>query len=345
MLIRFFFACRAVVLVVAAMLSASVGAESKGTHQQQKSMLTLVELNCENLFDTRHDSLKNDYEFLPDGAYHWNRSRYWKKLDAIGREIIGCGENDDGWMLPDLVALVEVENDTVLTDLTRRSLLRSARYEYVMTDSPDERGVDVALLYSPFSFSLISSSSFRIDPPRGLRPTRDILYAVGRIITGDTLHIFVLHAPSRAQGEAPTQRYRMRVAERVIVAVDSIKASDEDAKIIVTGDFNDYVKNRTLRYLADNGLHSVSENAQGRNGARGTYCYHGDWSSLDHILASPAMYRRVEECFIYDAPYLLTDDEQYGGRKPARTFLGPRYLGGTSDHLPLVARFSIGKEQ
>ena len=124
-----------------------------------------------------------------------------------------------------------------------------------------------------------------------------------------------------------------------------MRTTDEDAKIIVAGDFNDYVKNQPLRYLADNGLHSVSENAQGRNGARGTYCYHGDWSSLDHILASPAMYRRVEECFIYDAPYLLTDDEQYGGRKPARTFLGPRYLGGTSDHLPLVARFSIGKEQ
>ena len=345
MLIRFPFACRAVVFVLSAMLSASDSAEGERTRQQQKTLLTLVELNCENLFDTRHDSLKNDYDFLPDGANHWTRSRYWKKLDAIGREIIGCGDVDDGWMLLDLVALVEVENDTVLTDLTRRSLLRSARYEYVVTDSPDERGIDVALLYSPFSFSLISSCSFRIEPPRGLRPTRDILYVAGRIITGDTLHIFVLHAPSRAQGEAPTQRYRMRVAERVIAAVDSIKASDEDAKIIVAGDFNDYVKNQPLRYLADNGLRSVSENAQGRNGARGTYCYHGDWSSLDHIFASPAMHRRVEECFIYDAPYLLAADEQYGGRKPARTFLGPRYIGGTSDHLPLVARFCIDKEQ
>ena len=128
------------------------------------SLFTFVELNCENLFDCRHDSLKNDTEFLPDGAYHWTRTRYWQKLDRIGQAILSCGVKEQTWQLPDMVALCEVENDSVLHDLTRRSLLRNARYDYVMTNSPDERGIDVALMYSPYSFRLIGSHSVRVKP-------------------------------------------------------------------------------------------------------------------------------------------------------------------------------------
>ena len=123
------------------------------------SLFTLVELNCENLFDCQHDSLKQDYEFLPTSDHHWTRTRYWRKLNRIGQEIIACGEMDSTWMLPDLVALCEVENDTVMRDLTKRSLLRKARYEYLMTHSPDVRGIDVALLYSPFSFRPIHQNA------------------------------------------------------------------------------------------------------------------------------------------------------------------------------------------
>ena len=119
---------------------------------EAQTRLTIVELNTENLFDTRHDTLKNDYEFLPDSPRHWTRTKYWQKLNRIGQTIIACGEDSSGWTLPDIVGLCEVENDSVLFDLTRRSLLRKARYEYVMTASNDARGIDVALLYSPFSF-------------------------------------------------------------------------------------------------------------------------------------------------------------------------------------------------
>ena len=112
------------------------------------SLFTFVELNCENLFDCRHDSLKNDTEFLPEGSYRWTPTRYWQKLNRVGQTIISCGEpqiseqpngdsNPQSWQLPDLVALCEVENDSVIHDLTKRSLLRNARYEYVMTNSPD----------------------------------------------------------------------------------------------------------------------------------------------------------------------------------------------------------------
>jgi len=118
----------------------------------QAQQLTLVELNCENLFDCRHDSLKQDTEWLPASVRKWTPARYWSKLNRIGQEIIASTADSVTHQLPDLVALVEVENDSVLRDLTRRSLLRHAGYEYLMTESPDLRGIDVALLYQPFAF-------------------------------------------------------------------------------------------------------------------------------------------------------------------------------------------------
>jgi len=202
------------------------------------SMFTMVELNCENLFDYRHDSLKNDYEYLPGATRHWNQGRYWTKLNNIGRTIIACGRQENGWQVPDLVALCEVENDSVIRDLTRRSLLRKAGYEYIVTQSGDERGIDVALLYSPFSFRLISHTALRIPPEGRQHPTRDVLYACGQVHGGDTLHVLAVHAPSRASGAAQTNAYRVRVAQRVAEAVDSIRAAQQHPLIIVAGDFN-----------------------------------------------------------------------------------------------------------
>lgn len=303
------------------------------------SLFTLVELNCENLFDTRHDTLHADQEFLPDGAYHWTPSRYWRKLNRIGQTIVACGGEGEAWALPDLVALCEVENDSVLRDLTRRSLLRTARYEYVMTDSPDERGIDVALLYSPFTFALLHSHALRVPPLADMRPTRDILYAAGLLATGDTLHVFVVHAPSRSGGERVTRPHRMQVARRLMQAVDSVRVASPQARIVVAGDLNDYPNGPIVGWLAGQGLAEVSAQAQGSHGAHATYRYHGEWGSLDHILCSPSMAAALAECFVFDAPFLLEPDEKYGGVKPRRNYLGPRYLDGFSDHLPLVARF------
>ena len=179
------------------------------------SVFTFVELNCENLFDCLHDTSKQDEEFMPDSYRHWTRTRYWRKLNHIGQEILSCGEDTSGWSLPDMVALCEVENDSVMHDLTMRSLLRKAGYRYIMTSSPDLRGIDVALMYSPFSFSLLNHHSIRVAPMKDMRPTRDILYASGVVLSGDTLHVFVVHAPSRAGGEAGTRPFRMLVARRL----------------------------------------------------------------------------------------------------------------------------------
>lgn len=297
------------------------------------SLLTFMELNCENLFDTRHDSLKNDLEFLPDGSYKWTPYRYWAKLNHLGQEIVAQSDP-----VPDFVAMCEVENDSVMFDLTKRSLLRNAGYEYVMTSSPDERGIDVALLYQPASFALLHSHSIRIKPLPDTRPTRDILYASGLLITGDTLHIFVVHAPSRRGGEQVSRPYRLLVASQLAEAVDSVYAISRDAKIIIAGDFNDYADSPALQYLYEHHLINMSADAQGSHGAKATYRWHGEWRSLDQILCSPSLAARKQSSVIGDQPFLLEDDEKYGGKKPYRTYLGPRYLGGYSDHLPLVVQ-------
>ena len=293
--------------------------------------LSVVELNCENIFDCRHDSLKQDHEWLPNDVRHWTPDRYWRKVNSIGQEIISCTED----FLPDLVALVEVENDSVLRDLTRRSLLRNAGYEYLMTESPDVRGIDVALLFQPFSFRPVCYDYLDVTPLEGMRPTRDILYVQGETVNRDTLHVFVVHAPSRFGGEKATRPNRRIVMERLIGA---IRLLPSDAKVVVAGDFNDYADSPSLQFLEQNALYNVSRHAVGTHGAKGTYRYEGRWESIDHVLVSTALRHAVDTVYIHDAPFLLEEDKKYGGVKPFRTYNGYRYQRGFSDHLPLVVR-------
>ena len=296
--------------------------------------LTLVELNCENLFDCKHDSLKQDTEWLPDGKRSWSPARYWRKLNHIGQEILSCQEEG----IPDLVALVEVENDSVLFDLTHRSLLRGAGYDYLMTESPDLRGIDVALVYQPFSFRPICYDYLTITPLENMRPTRDILYVKGEIISGDTLHIFVVHAPSRYGGEKRTRPNRQLIADRLLSVIRQLPSN---AKIIIAGDFNDDAASPALRFLETNGMHNVTAEAKGTHGAKATYRYQGVWQSIDHVFVSSILLDSVKQTYINDAPFLLEEDKKYGGVKPLRTFNGYHYQRGFSDHLPLVVRFSF----
>ena len=299
--------------------------------------LTLVELNCENLFDCRHDSLKQDTEWLPASVRSWTPARYWRKQNSLAQELLSCV--DEG--LPDLVALVEVENDSCLFDLTRRSLLRRAGYQYLMTQSPDLRGIDVALLYQPATFRPLCYDCLEVEPLAGMRPTRDILYVQGVTAQRDTLHVFVVHAPSRMGGERATRPYRLLVMQRLRQAIRQLPA---DARIFVCGDFNDPSDGASLKYLASQGLHNVTASAKGRSGiAEGTYRHQGQWQSIDHILISTPLMSLVREAYINDVPFLLEEDTDYGGYKPFRTYHGMRYQRGFSDHLPLVVRLELSR--
>ena len=299
--------------------------------------LTFVELNCENLFDTQHDSLKQDNEYLPEAVRRWTKKRYWRKLNNIGQELLSVC--DDG--VPDIVALCEVENDSVMRDLTKRSLLRGAGYQYVMTQSPDLRGIDVALLYQPLTFALDTAFALRVTPVGDMRPTRDILYARGRVISGDTLHVYVVHAPSRYGGERYSRPFRQAVATRLCQSLDSLRQLSPDAHVIVAGDFNDAADSPALRQLTDNGLLHLTSDARGENGVRGTYRYQGEWGSLDHVLGSPTISSMVDTVFIHSPRFLLEKEPLYGGLRPRRTYNGIRYQPGYSDHLPLVVRLRL----
>lgn len=305
------------------------------------SLFTFVELNCENLFDCLHDSLKQDLEFTPTGARKWTQRKYWNKLNNTAKAVMAAGEGNDGWAMPDMIALCEVENDSVLRDFTRRSALRTLGYDYAVTSSPDLRGIDVALLWHPGSFRLISQNAIRVAPLPNMRPTRDILYVSGRVINGDTLHVFVCHAPSRFGGKRRTEPFRMTVVSRLAEAIDSVRAATRNAKIIVAGDFNDYADSAPLALLSGNGMSNVSAKATGSHGALATYKYKGEWHSIDHILLSATLTGWVQSCTVCDAPFLLEPDRHYGGVKPLRTATGYHYQNGYSDHLPLVLRLRV----
>ena len=318
------------------MLALAMGCLSLSTLSAQKPF-TFVEYNVENIFDTNHDEGKQDEEYLPDATRRWTKKRYWKKLNQISKSILPTCE--DG--IPDMVALCEVENDVTLTDLTKRSLLKNAGYEYLITNSPDQRGVDVALMYSPFSFRLIRSYGLRIETIEGMRPTRDILYACGELQSGDTLHVFVVHAPSRNGGEKVSRPFRLQAASRLLQSVDSVRALSPNAAILITGDFNDYHDSPALVRINEAGLTNISKGAVGLYGVKGTYRYKGEWNSLDHILVSPYIYNKVDTVFVHSPRFLLEEDETYGGYLPRRTYKGMKYRKGYSDHLPLVARFTF----
>lgn len=334
--------------------------------QEEKDTLTLriVSYNVENLFDYKHDSLKNDYEFLPDATRRWNYYKYKKKLDNIARAIVAIGEGN----LPALVALCEVENDSVMRDLTRYSLLREAGYRYLMTSSNDERGIDIALLYQRGMFKPLFHQSIQIPKPSPKNPpTRDILHVCGLLPSLDTLNIFVVHFPSRSGGAKETEPYRLSAARCLRNAVDSICHRSNNPQIIILGDFNDYPHNRSIRQvlkaelppsdtdsvLPGNLYHLLARKTFEKKrfwqyNTYGSYKYQGEWGLLDHIIVSGNLLRpsspfhtKEEKASIYAPPFLLTDDKKYGGKQPFRTYYGLRYQGGYSDHLPVYADFQL----
>ncbi len=293
----------------------------------QGQTLRVATWNVENLFDTAHDAGKDDLEFLPRSERRWNTPRYWRKLRSITQTLAAME-------LPHLVALQEVENDTVLRDLTRRTQLWPAKYRYIITDSPDARGVDVALLYRPEAFSLLSWRAVRVpSAENGFPSTRDILVATG--ISGqDTLHVCVVHMPSRRSGNRTSRQNRYLAMQTLCAVTDSLK----DQKVIVMGDFNEEPGAESLSVLSPHLCSLLPADRKTLRARRGTYYFRGVWGFLDHIFVSPSLLGHARgqawECRF---PWLLRTDKEI----PRRTYGGANYIGGISDHLPLVADFEF----
>ena len=297
------------------------------------SLFTIVELNCENLFDYRHDTGKDDIEFTPEGNRKWTSFRYYKKINNIAKTLLACG--NDG-RIPDLIALCEVENDSVLTDLTHRSPLKGGAYDYIMTDSKDPRGIDVALIYCRLTFKPVEKRSIGIEGNFDDTPLRDILFVKGIITGGDTLNVMVVHSPSRRGGKKQSEPKRAAVINTICNVIDSITDKSPDASIIVTGDFNASSSELSLKKLARHGMTNSGIGKKGTYGAIGSYKYQGVWETIDHIFLSPRLNQRGTVFTLHDMPMLLEKDKRYGGVKPRRTFYGWRYDNeGCSDHLPI----------
>lgn len=320
---------------------------------QEKTLFQVMWWNVENLFDCKHDSLKNDYDFLPQSIRHWTYHRFTKKLNQIAQTIVAIGK----WNTPAIIGLCEVENDIVLTHLTQYSSLKNLHYRYVMTHSEDKRGINIALLYQRDQFKLLQTQFIRI-PPHKLRPTRDILHVSGLILSLDTLDIFLCHLPSRAGGGKETEKYRLEVANQLKQAVDSVLQQREHPNVIIMGDFNDDIKNKTLTEVMQiknptsanvhntDLYHLYYEKAKQRN--YGSYKYKGIWQLLDHILVSGllidpmnALHTHPNSAHVARFPFLLEKDKKYGGVQPLRTYKGMKYQEGISDHLPLYVDFEL----
>lgn len=315
----------------------------------QTNRFRVMEYNVENLFDCKHDSLKNDIEFLPTALRKWTYHKYQEKLIKLSKVIVAVGEEQ----VPDLVALCEVENENVLTDLTLHTPLKEVSYRYIMTNSPDERGIDVALLYQPGRFKVLQHQAITINPLKNQHPTRDILHVTGKIITGDTLDVFVCHLPSRATGAHRSRPHRIHVAQQLKKHCDSLLSIRIEPRILITGDFNDTPEGIIINEILNANMpDKVLSPEQLYNllpvQVPGTYRYHGEWSVLDHFLVSgilldktKSLYTSLEDATIVTFPFLLERDKKYGGFKPYRTYIGPRYNGGFSDHLPIRLDFHI----
>ncbi|OQY05696.1 MAG: hypothetical protein B6I20_00725 [Bacteroidetes bacterium 4572_117] len=314
---------------------------------QKQRNLRILFYNVENLFDTENDSIKNDDEFLPDRGKYWTKGRYYSKQNHISQVIVGVG----GWKPPEIIGLCEIENRGVLTGLVKYSALRKLNYKIIHKESPDKRGIDVALLYQNKYFIPLMYKPIEIHYPFSpTSTTRDILYVKGKTKKNDTLHIFVNHWPSRWGGQLETERKRMFVASVLKNETDSIFKININANIIIMGDLNDYPDNKSITNILmanktfdkpkAGKLYNLSAYLQDVK-HKGTHKHDGKWATLDQFIISGSLlsgknniYTTVNDVHIYDAGFLLERDENYSGFKTNRTYIGFKYNGGYSDHLP-----------
>ena len=318
----------------------------------QTSTAQIVFWNVENFFDPFPDSLQQDPAFTPQGANHWTWSRFIAKRDVLAKTIIAMREEE----LPVIVGLCEVESRFALEQLVRQTPLAPAQYRVVFHKGPDVRGMNVAMLYRPDRFRLLLTRFLTVCLPDTTQHTREILYAKGVLDQLDTLHLFVNHWPSKVGGAKASAGRRLVAAARLRASVDSIVAHHPAPNIIIMGDFNDTPLSKTLqtftsgaplrRYSAPSVqpiLYNLSLSLARRK--LGTIRYRGRWELIDQFIVSENLlnpqepvYTSAEHCRIFSASFLLIPDEKYLGWKPYRTYLGPRYQGGISDHLPVILK-------
>jgi hypothetical protein len=311
-------------------------------------IVSMVFYNLENLYDTYDDTTTLDEEFTSGGAKRWTYGKFLLKLNHVAKTILAIG----GWDPPAVIGMCEVENRFVLNKLIYETPLKKFKYRFIHFESPDARGIDVALLYRPELLRVLYSKNIRIRFPFDtMMHTRDILHVKGILFEADTVNIFVNHWPSRRGGFSASVPKRLLVAGKLRILVDSLFQDNPESNIIIMGDFNDEPDQPSISEV----LHATGFSPQTRsdslvnlmipkmrNRTSGTHKYQGKWAILDQFMVSGGLLLNQkglrtspESVRIFNADFLSEEDERFFGTKPRRTYSGPRYTGGFSDHLPI----------
>jgi predicted extracellular nuclease len=331
-------------LVVAAVTCATPFIKKNDRAVDGELRYRIMFYNVENFFDIHNDSITADEEFTPSGNMHWTYKRYNTKLTNTYKVIIAAG----GWQPPDIIGFCEIENRQVLLDLIGNTPLSKYNYRIVHKNSPDRRGIDVALIYNDQTVKYLYSKSVSVDKP-GLF-TRDILY-VKFILGKDTCHFFVNHWPSRSAGQLETESDRYAAACSLKKMTDSLFNINASANILIMGDFNDDPADESMIHHLKvqkcsmnpfpGELYNLSK-APSSFAIKGTLKYQGKWNIFDQIIVSGNLLQHgkglsvgADGFEILQKSFLMEIDENFNGYKPYRTYSGYKYQGGFSDHLPV----------
>ncbi|MBL4624698.1 MAG: endonuclease/exonuclease/phosphatase family protein [Flavobacteriales bacterium] len=306
--------------------------------------------NFENLFDTISDPDTNKIlqdEFTPEGAKKWNTPKYYEKLDNMALVVSKLGvEKVEGG--PAVLGLSEIENRSVLEDFVVQEKVKSRNYQIVHYDSPDKRGIDVALLYNPTYFKFLSSQTYTVkNPEDSTWFTRDQLLVTGEL-NGERVHVIVAHWPSRRGGQKKSSPKRELAADVGRSVVDSILLAEPNAKIFYMGDLNDDPIDPSVRKslgsigkiekLEPGNLFNPMESFYKKG--IGTLGYRDAWNLFDQIIISQELLKtdyssyRYHNAVIYNKDYLKQKSGKYIGY-PKRTYSFGQYNGGYSDHFPV----------
>lgn len=306
-----------------------------------RERLDILFWNVENFFDWRNGGTSvSDADFSSFGARHWTRKRFYAKCNAIAKSLLWVSSKEG--RLPDIVALAEVENAFVLRRLLQSTALSKTDYAYVHFDSPDHRGIDVALLYRKKELELLDAKSCHIYDPAdsSVLVTRDILFCRFRQRRGGReVSVLVNHHPSKYGGMVLSEPKRRLAVGRLRELVDSLDQKGINP-IVATGDFNDTPENPVYSLLEEV---LVPLHRPLFQRGEGTIKYDGRWDLIDQAYVSQTLIdaHNLVPMTILRIPFLLTRDTAHFGEKPLRTYVGPRYTAGVSDHLPILLRLSL----
>lgn len=316
---------------------------------QESGEMRVAFWNFENFFDPFVDSTRVYNEFTENGSQHWTKSRFYKKRNNMYKAILSLSENEPLAIL----GISEIENMYVLNMLFVQTPLKTHNYRIVHYEGDDKRGIDVAMVYCTDKLQLVYTEAVKVRNPKNENyRTRDILYAKFFDRRGDTIHCFVNHWPSRYGGERETVELRALAANTLKHKVDSLVFRRQKIpKIIIMGDFNDTPEDPSIsevlgaRSLKKSTADAILVNlfTDGRKlGFEGTLKHQYNWQIFDQIIVSKSLidndmgliYKK-NSATIYHGDFLFEKDESFGGVKLFRTYVGPKYFGGFSDHLPV----------